>query len=199
MKLSAKEHRALAVFAKPTGQRHYGNVHGRTIHALERKGLVGYIRGGRQLTPAGIRELAAVPNIFDDLFEKKEQTMPVTKTAKAAAAITRLHTLTNVEIDAHPLLDREQKKLCKIFRDKSKKDGDEFTMLNFAEIALRATGNDYAEVTGSDDQAVICDAAHRRAALLYTYEALKRGPAIVTETIEDRGTLRDIELLASHG
>jgi hypothetical protein len=201
VKLTATERRGLRAYART---RSWTNVHGRTIHALERKGLLGFIRGRRDITPAGHAALT-VPNIFDDLFAKKES-MPKAKkklsarglTAKQDAALKRLRTVTDIEIDAHPLLDREQQKICKIFRDKAAKDGDEFTMLDFAKIALRATGSDYLAASWPM-LAAKCDAAHRRAALLYTYEALKRGPAIVTETIEERGTLRDIELLVSHG
>jgi hypothetical protein len=208
VKLTATERRGLRAYART---RSWRNVHGRTIHALERKGLLGFIRGRRDITPAGHAALV-VPNIFDDLFAKKES-MPEAKkklsarglTAKQDAALKRIRTVTDVEIDGHPLLDREQQKICKIFRDKAAKDGDAFTMLDFAKLALRATGKNYAEASeyGHTKFAVarllVLDALHRSAALLYTYEALKRGPKIVTETIEERGTLRDIELLASHG
>jgi len=212
VKLTANERRGLREYAKTKS---WTSVHGRTIHALERKGLIGMIRGRRGITPSGRAELA-VPNIFDDLFTKKEpmpkafddlftKKEPMSKAKKQEAVLKRLHTVTDVEIDAHPLLDREQQKLCKIFRDNAAKAGDEFTMLDFAKIALRATGKDYAAASeyGHRDLTAArlpaLDDLHRRAALLYTYEALKRGPKIVTETIEKRGTLRDIELLASHG
>ncbi len=80
MKLSHKERHALAEMAKPIGQRDYSTIHGRTIHALERKGLLG-IEGSdsRCVTAAGRAELA-VPDVFDDLFKEKESAMP--KTAK---------------------------------------------------------------------------------------------------------------------
>jgi hypothetical protein len=107
--------------------------------------------------------------------------------------------LTNAQIDAHLLLDRDQQKTCKILRDLAKKEGSSFTMLEFAEIALRATGNEYARVTDEGGhQAAVCDDAHRRAAILYVYEAIKAGPPIVSETAVERGTLRDLELLARH-
>ena len=68
MKLTAKERHALAELAKPVGRRDYSHVHGRTIHALERKGLFGHNgKPGGALTATGRAELA-VPNIFDDLF-----------------------------------------------------------------------------------------------------------------------------------
>ena len=72
-------------------------------------------------------------------------------------------------------------------------------MLQFAEIALRASGNNYAAVTDQGGhEAARRDKEHCLAAILYVYEALKAGPDIVTETIAERGTLRDLELLASH-
>ena len=117
--------------------------------------------------------------------------------------------LTDAEINAHPLLDDAERKLCKIFRTRSMEAGDSFTMLDFACICLRATGRDYAETLDSDGDGnldspdciatVVADTKHRRAAILYAYEALKKGPAIITETIGARGTLRDLELLVSHG
>ena len=117
--------------------------------------------------------------------------------------------LTDAEIDAHPLLDDAERRLCKIFRTRSKEAGESFTMLDFACVCLRATGRDYVETFNQDgdgniDSAnciatVVADAKHRRAAVLYVYEALKEGPAIVTETIGARGTLRALELLVSHG
>jgi len=80
MKLSHKERHALAEMTKPIGQRDYSTIHGRTIDALERKGLLG-LEGSdsRCVTAAGRAELA-VPNVFDDLFEEKESAMA--KTAK---------------------------------------------------------------------------------------------------------------------
>jgi hypothetical protein len=122
----------------------------------------------------------------------------------AAQSADTSEPLTDEEINAHPLLDDAERKLCKIFRTQSKKAGDSFTMLDFACVCLRATGRDYVEAAGDFASTncvatVIADAKHRRAAVLYVYEALKKGPAIVTETMDDRGTLRDLELLVSHG
>jgi hypothetical protein len=108
--------------------------------------------------------------------------------------------MTNAEINKHPLLTADQRKLCKIFRDKSKERRESFTMLDFAVICLRATAHDYAEVLKAGDATTsAADAEHRRAAIFYAYEALKNGPKIVTETMEARGTLKDFELLVSHG
>ena len=200
VKLTANERHALAELAKPVGKRDYSRVHGRTRHALERKGLFGSNgKPGGAITPAG-RAALAVPNIFDDLFEAKEQkTAMTTKTAAKKAAEARLAIMTNDEIDAHPLLDQEQRRICKGLRNAAKSEGSSFTMLAFAEISLRATGNDYAAVTDQGGhEAARCDDAHRRAAILYVYEAIKAGPAIVAETAGERGTLRDLELLASH-
>lgn len=77
--LSAKEYRALDMLAK-AGEIDWSRVHANTVHALERKGLVatrygrpkdGVRRGRRVVTAAGREALAAVPNIFDDLFANK--------------------------------------------------------------------------------------------------------------------------------
>lgn len=89
VKLTAKERHALAELAKPAGTRDYSRVHGRTIHALERKGLFGCRHDGKPggaLTPAGHAELI-VPNIFDDLFEQKKESA-VTKKTEASAEKT---------------------------------------------------------------------------------------------------------------
>jgi hypothetical protein len=117
---------------------------------------------------------------------------------KQAAAERRLTDLTNVEIDGHPLLDQEQRKICKNLRNIARKEQQPFRMLDFAEISLRATGNDYAATSGQNDyhQAARLDNAHRQAAILYVYEAVKTGPPIIAETAGERGTLRDLELLA---
>lgn len=112
--------------------------------------------------------------------------------------MTKLKKMTNAEIDAHPLLTADQRQLCKIFRDKSKERRESFTMLDFAAICLRATGTDYANADDTHSRRA-ADEAHRRAAIFYAYEALKNGPKIVTETMEARGTLKDFELLVSHG
>lgn len=117
---------------------------------------------------------------------------------KQQAAERRLAELTNLEIDAHPLLDREQREICKNLRNAARKEHRPFTMLDFAEIALRATGNDYAATRDQDGyQAARHDNAHRQAAILYVYEAIKAGPPIISETAGERGTLRDLELLAT--
>jgi hypothetical protein len=117
--------------------------------------------------------------------------------------------MTNAVIDAHPLLNHEQRAACKALRNLAKKERRPFTMLEFAEMALRATGNAYAAVTDrSEPRAGRCDNAHRRAAILYVYEAIKTRSADRRSdgrragdaaTAAAQGTLRDLELLASHG
>lgn len=108
--------------------------------------------------------------------------------------------MTNAEIDAHPLLNHEQRATCKALRNLAKKERRSFTMLEFAKIELRVTGNECAAVPDQwGPEAARCDDAHRRAATLYVYEAIKVGPPIIAETAAERGTLRDLELLASHG
>jgi len=75
VRLTAKECAALRMFARPSPHRarpsphrSYAGIHGRTLHALERKGLIAPSPRGRSLTPTGRAELH-VPNIFDDLFK----------------------------------------------------------------------------------------------------------------------------------
>ena len=119
--------------------------------------------------------------------------------ARKKKALEAVTAVTDVEIDAHPLLTREHQTLCKSLRTLAKRNGDPFTMLQFAEITLRATGNNYAAVTDEGGhEAAMRDNEHRLAAILYVYEAIKAGPPIVSETAEQRGTLKDLELLASH-
>lgn len=77
-------------------------------------------------------------------------------------------------IDSHPLLTDSQRTVCAALNRVARSKREEFTMLDFARIALRATGNDYASAIGSDDLEVYAaDREHKRAAILYVYEALK--------------------------
>jgi hypothetical protein len=77
--------------------------------------------------------------------------------------------LRNADIDSHPLLDRDQRKIVKIFRNKDRS----ITMIDFAKIALRATARDYTNASVEGFSEAITDRALRHAALLYVYEALK--------------------------
>ena len=224
LRVSAKERRVLDTVAR-RGEVDWSKAHANTVDALHRKGLL-ESRGGRAatatragrpgrrfVTPSGRAVLATIPNLFDDLFDQpreedqpimpKSQTVPTTKiqkAQKAKAALARLQTVSDLEIDDHPLLDEEQRKLCKVFRNAALREEAPFTMLSFAEIALRATGNDYAAVTDEGGQiAAQRDRLHRHAAILYAYEAVRSGPPIVAETAAERGTLKDLEILASHG
>jgi len=80
MQLTTKEHRVLDMLAK-TGAIDWSRVHANTVNALRRKGLVD---SSRDLTDAGRAARAAVPNIFDDLFDNKENTLvPKTSSKKA--------------------------------------------------------------------------------------------------------------------
>ena len=223
-RVSAKERRVLDMVAQ-RGEVDWSRAHKNTVDSLQRKGLLearlgrdvrGETCAQRIITPAGSAVLAAVPDIFDDLFDdlfdqpqEKAHAMPPKQAAtttesqkarKAQAALARLQTVTDVEIDEHPLLDDEQRRICKALRRAALREERAFTMLTFAEVALRATGNDYAAV--SDEGGPVAakrDREHRRAAILYAYEAVRCGPAIVAETAAERGTLKDLEILASHG
>lgn len=81
--------------------------------------------------------------------------------------------LRSAKINAHELLDMEQRKMCRIMRTRSARNGEPFTMLDFAKIALCATASDYVQAASESPEAVMTDIAHRRAAILYVYEALK--------------------------
>lgn len=99
VKLTAKERRALAELAKPVGRRDYSRVHGRTRHALERKGLFGSNgKPGGALTPAG-HDALVVPNIFDDLFAK-ETSVPKTQ-KRAAKQLAEFRPIEHVTTELH--------------------------------------------------------------------------------------------------
>jgi len=66
-KLTAKQIAGLRTYART---HHWGDTHGKTIHSLERCGLIGVINGVRQVTKLGHTALDT-PNIFDDLFATK--------------------------------------------------------------------------------------------------------------------------------
>ena len=78
--------------------------------------------------------------------------------------------LRNAEIDAHPLLDRDQKVMLKVMRNATR----EISMYDFARIALHATAGNFI---GADDdditERVKTERALHHAALLFVYEALK--------------------------
>lgn len=154
------------------------------------------VRKAKKLSTKGLpadQALRAAGQVVDELLARTDTGTP----------------LTNAQIDTHPLLNDNERRICKILRNHSKEAGESFTMLDFAANCLRATGRDYAEAFDHDGDGnlnspdcaatVLADAKHRRAAVLYVYEALKGGPPIITETIGARGTLRDLELLVSHG
>lgn len=101
----------------------------------------------------------------------------------AAPAVPHLR---NAEIDAHELLDDGQRLILKTFRnDRRSKRQPPITMLDFAQIALRANALDFAESGAYDaldvpeaseiitDEFVMANRALQRAAVLYVYEALQ--------------------------
>ncbi len=79
------------------------------------------------------------------------------------------------DIRNHPLLTPDQAEMCEAMAKIAKKTKVKFELLNFAEIALRATGNDYADLRDSEDvgEQVDADLKHKRAAILYVYEAVR--------------------------
>jgi len=74
VRLTDNERRSLRHF-RNREQHATVQVHGKTRHALEHKGLLRGGPSGRVLTAAGRAALATldVPNIFDDLFPKKKE------------------------------------------------------------------------------------------------------------------------------
>jgi hypothetical protein len=90
MKLSHKERHALAEMAKPIGQRDYSTIHWRTIHALERNGLLG-LEGSdsRHVTAAGHAELT-VPDVFNRLFKENAAMMKMAPKNRNLVNLRRL-------------------------------------------------------------------------------------------------------------
>lgn len=78
--------------------------------------------------------------------------------------------LRNAEIDAHPLLDRDQRAMLKVMRNATR----ELSMYDFARIALHAAAGDYVNADDDDiAERVKGERALHYAALLFVYEALK--------------------------
>jgi len=106
--------------------------------------------------------------------------------------------LRNAEIDAQPLLDQDHRLMCKAMRNQARKDGAEFTMMDFARICLRATAVDYAGAEGYER--ISADRSHQHAALLFVYEALKAcDHAIIKEWAEFDTMLQQFEDLCALG
>ena len=104
------------------------------------------------------------------------------------------------EIRDHVMLDDNLRKLARIFRATAKKRGDDFTMLDFAQVSLRAEAQNYVNAANDADftpqaddtdpaehdhaqrKHALADLELRKAAVRYVYEALKRcDVAIVAE------------------
>lgn len=107
-------------------------------------------------------------------------------------------TIPTKDIASHPLFDRDHQTMARVMSRSAKQAGRSFTMLDFAEICLRATGRDYTEAEDGSPAEAVADIAHRRAAVLYVYEALKATPlAIIAEWDGFEEMLRSLETL--HG
>ena len=108
--------------------------------------------------------------------------------------------LRNAEIEAHELLDDDQRLMLRVMRTQARRDRSPFTMLDFAQVALRASGVDYAAAYEADDSItarVIADAQLRKNAVLYVYEALRATDnALIREWPEFDEMLRCLESLA---
>lgn len=98
------------------------------------------------------------------------------------------------EIKKHELLTSDQTVMCRAMRDESRRTGEDFTMHDFAKIALRACARNYADGVGAP---IIADAELRRAAILYVYEALKACDiAIIKQWPEFDEMLRSLTYLS---
>jgi hypothetical protein len=87
---------------------------------------------------------------------------------------SRIETIADATIDEHPMLSPLDKQLCRTFRDVSKREGDGFSMVQYANIALSACARNFASaaLAGQAED----EAAHLRklkhAAALYFREML---------------------------
>lgn len=109
-------------------------------------------------------------------------------------------TLSNTEIDQQPLLDQDQRSMCRIMRNHARKEGSPFTMMDFARITLRATAVNYADAEDYTDDKALADMALQRGALLFVYEALKAcDHSIIKEWPEFNTMLQQLEDLGILG
>jgi len=110
--------------------------------------------------------------------------------------------LLNTEIESHELLTSEQHLLCKAMRNESRRAGHDFTLYDFAKVALRATARDYVEASDLSEAAreqarVTHERALQRAAILFVYEALKACDInLIKQWPEFDEMLRSIVMLA---
>ena len=88
---------------------------------------------------------------------------------EAATKPVPIKPLRNAEIEAHPMLDRDQQVMLKIMRNARR----DITMYDFAKIALQAAATDYANAEDTNDSCFSAKRALHHAAFLFVYEALK--------------------------
>ncbi len=106
--------------------------------------------------------------------------------------------LRNAEIDAHPMLDRDLKLMCRTMRTQSKKYGVSFAMMDFARICLHATAVDYAST--DDGKRTAPSRELQKAAVLFVYEALKACQhEIIKQWPEFDAMLKQLEDLVALG
>lgn len=105
--------------------------------------------------------------------------------------------LRNADIEAHPLLFREQHALIKAMRSADRST----TFYDFARVALCASAADYVNADDDDmRERAKTMRALQRAALLFVYEALKAcDHAIITEWPEFDIMLQQLEDLDKLG
>lgn len=112
---------------------------------------------------------------------------------------TQRKAMRDSEIDAQPMLDRDQKAMCRVMRDTSRRGGGSFTMMDFARIVLGAAAVDYASEE-CDEDGDPAGGTLERAALLFVYEALRHcDHAIIKEWPEFDTMLRQLEDLGTLG
>jgi hypothetical protein len=105
----------------------------------------------------------------------------------------------SADLADHPLLDEEQVRMARAFARVAVRKQESFDLLQFAEIALRATARDAGPVLEGENIVlrVKVDRELKRTAVLYVYEALKACDiAIIKEWPEFDEMLKNLVYLA---
>lgn len=83
-------------------------------------------------------------------------------------------TVSNDQIAQHPMLGELDKRLCQVFRDQARRAHEDFSMDEYAEIALKACARNYTEAVDGDrlGDALLDLKRLKHAAALYFREML---------------------------
>jgi len=115
--------------------------------------------------------------------------------------------LTLKEIKEHPLLDADHQTMAREMREVAQGTRERFTMLDFAEICLRASARNYVDADDIADnndgrgdttaKTVMAAREMQRAAIFYVHEALKGCDiALITEWPEFDEMLKNLVTLS---